>query len=56
MYQVGLVPTKRISDAPILVNYVVFDPHQAQPGDTIDRRFLSVQRMRTEGAGLLEPW
>jgi hypothetical protein len=48
---------KRIPDAPISVEIGAFDPSPgASPGDLIARRFNVADRMRTEGAGLLEPF
>jgi len=47
---------KRIPDRPITVNHQAFDPQQRNPGDIVDRPFNIVDRMRTEGAGLLESW
>lgn len=47
---------KRIPDDPIVVHHQAFDPQQNNPGDVSDRAFNIVERMRTEGAGLLEPW
>jgi hypothetical protein len=47
---------KRIPDGPVFAVYQAFDPTQANPGDAANRSFNVVERMRTEGAGLLESW
>jgi hypothetical protein len=47
--------TKRICDT-VPVRYGVFDPAQANPGDSQWSRFSAVDRFRTRGAPVTEGW
>jgi hypothetical protein len=48
--------TKRITDLPVLVQYVIFNPAQPTAGAAMFSRINAVDRFRTNGAGLLRPW
>ncbi len=48
--------SKRISDNPVLVRYEMLNPAQPTAGASTTDRIIAVDRFRTRGAGLLQPW